>query len=80
MYSVVFPLLHVQEPLLAEDMVDTGYLRKVYCHNFQYNADFTKRPRRQYLYEVTDKVAKATEPLYGGYSTYCTFYKVMSSC
>ena len=41
---------------MAQDMVETGFLRRVYCNNFQYNSNFTRRPRRQYSYEVTEMV------------------------
>ena len=41
---------------MAQDMVKSGFLRRVYCNNFQYNANFTRRPRRQYSYEVTETV------------------------
>ena len=51
---------HIQEPLVAQDMVAANYLWKVYCNNFQYNSNFTRRPRRQYSYEVTEKVVHFT--------------------
>ena len=50
--------LSALEPFLIRDMYRMGYVERVYCNNFQYNYEFTKRPRRQYSYEVTDMVKK----------------------
>ena len=48
--------LSLQEPYVSQDMLSLGYMRRVYCNNFQYNNDFTQGPRRQYSYEITDMV------------------------
>ena len=45
------------EPFLMRDLHKMGYVRRVYCNSFQYNDLFTRRPRRLYSYEVTEKVA-----------------------
>ena len=44
------------EPFLMHDMFHIGFIKKVYCNNFQYNSKFTRRPRKQFFYEVTDEV------------------------
>ena len=46
------------EPFLMRDMYQMGYVQRIYCNNFQYNYEFTKRPRKQFSYEVTNKVRK----------------------
>ena len=48
--------LSALEPFLMRDMYHMAYFNRVYCNNFQYNDKFTKRPRKQYSYEVTEKV------------------------
>eukprot|EP00731_Ephydatia_muelleri_P032598 Em0024g142a len=65
-----------REPLLSQDMLLGGYLEKSYCYSFQYDDNFTKRPRRKYSYAVTSRVTTSTVPLHGGYSTYCVFYSI----
>eukprot|EP00731_Ephydatia_muelleri_P032595 Em0024g139a len=63
-----------REPLLSQDMLLGGYLEKSYCYSFQYDDNFTKRPRRKYSYG--DQQSEITAPLHGGYSTYCVFYSI----
>ena len=48
--------LSALEPFLIRDMYRMGYIGRVYCNNFQYNYQFTKRPRKQFSYEVTNMV------------------------
>ncbi|KAL5510739.1 hypothetical protein EMCRGX_G006337, partial [Ephydatia muelleri] len=65
-----------REPLLSQDMLLSGYLEKSYCYSFQYDDNFTKRPRRKYSYAVTSRVQNSPYHLQGGYSTYCIFYSI----
>ena len=55
-YLLLQNVLSLQEPYVSQDMLSLGYMRRVYCNNFQYNNDFTQGPRRQYSYEITDMV------------------------
>ena len=44
------------EPFLMHNMYHLELVNRVYCNNFQYNSEFTRRPRKQFFYELTEKV------------------------
>jgi hypothetical protein len=65
------------EPFLMHNMYHLKLVNRVYCNNFQYNSEFTRRPRKQFFYELTKKVRNATAPLEGGGISQCVFYSIV---